>query len=220
MRRTSRSFLVLVLLAPACAARVPHTQPEDMSAQAHRAEAAQHLAEAERARQRIQQRDHGRYEGSVSHTRDGSSYSYRWDTERWIQEAEGIEHLAAAQALEREYAFACALIPEAEQGVSAIEVFIEGVDRVGDRAVSIRLGAAAGPPEQLVHRLRCHRARMAVLGLDGMRDCPLAVRGLVVTVRAIPGGMEVLVAPRDVGLLPEIERRARALLARARSNHD
>lgn len=216
MRARVIASLFVLVAAPACAARVPHTQPEDMSAQAHLSEAAHHRDEAAIAAQQVQRREHAAHDPTEPHAPYWYSYSYHWDTDRWIEEAEGKEHLAAAQALEREYTFACALIPQEQQAISPIDVYIEGVEREGGRAVLVHLSPAAGPPEELLHHLRCHRARMAYYGLGQMRDCALGVNGLSVIVRAVPSGMDVTLTPRDPAALPELERRARLSLARVR----
>jgi hypothetical protein len=206
---TRRLALVLPLALGACAARVPHTQPEDMSAAEHRREAAHHEAQAELAARRIEQRDH------APPRSPGASYTYYWDTERWREQVEGEEHLAAAQALEREYTFACALVSEEEQARSPIDRSIDRVVHI-DGAVLIHLDASAGAPAPLLHRLRCHRARMAFYGLDEMQECPLGVPGLAVHVRATATGVDVTLTARDPAALAEVERRARALLARRR----
>jgi hypothetical protein len=209
-----RRLLALGVVATlaGCGERLPHTRPDEMSAQAHRREAAQHFENAHLAAARVEARDHG--EGAQTGKR--ASYSYHWDTDRWLEQEEGEEHLGAAFALEREYQLACALVPPAEQAMSPIDGHIVGFERVDGRAVRIHLDAAAGPPAVLVHHLRCHRARMAYLGLAEMRDCPLGVHDLAVTVRATSTGVDVVLAPADRTALPELERRTRNALARRR----
>jgi hypothetical protein len=200
--RSIRTLLFLTIAG--CATRPPHTYPEEMSAQAHLSEAEHHRLEAARAQQRIEEREQGRY--------PKSGYSYRWDTEVWLNEDAESEHLAAVNALEREYAFACALIPAAEQAASPLDANLEGFTSDA-RAVVLHLNIAAGPPAALVQRLRCHRARMAYLGLASMRDCPLGLPRLLVTVRPNSDNIDVIIEPRDPRDVPELARRAQSLLA-------
>jgi len=79
--------------------------------------------------------------------------------------------------------------------------------------VVLHFAPEVGPPEELLHRLRCRRAWAAVHGLERAADDPLALRRLFVVVRSSGSGVEVMLTVSDLGEVPELLRRAQAALA-------
>jgi hypothetical protein len=200
-------FLAIGLVAAAtvsCAGRQrqPGTKPEDMSADQHRAQAEDH--------QRTGQARTA-YPGGVSGSgRDFWNpswypWTYTWDADAHAAAAQ--QHVRAAEELEEDYRAACAPVAPGAESKSPIDAYLQGVEDVDDGVV-LHLAPEAGPPDQLLMHLRCHRAWLAVNGLDRVPDSPLGVRGLRVEVRAVPGGVDVTLTSDDSGGPEELRRRA------------
>ncbi len=217
MRQMFRSWIAagLIVAAGCAASATRRTAPEDMSARAHRDEAERHFSHGQEARIYGYGSGLGYYGAYRWHHR-WYPWTYTWEADH-VTQAE--EHLDAAVTLEEEHEAACALIPPVLESVSPIDAWIEGYDAL-DGGVVLHLAAAAGPPDILMQHLRCHRAWMALKGLDQMRECPLGVKGILVTVHASKAGVEVMLSTKDAAGAGELRRRAEGASLRHKARQE
>ena len=144
---------------------------------------------------------------------------YYWDPdlEQARLAAAGLER---SQALELEHRAACNGIPERAQARSSLDTYAMDSTRLG-HGVIVHLAADVGPPEVLLVALRCHRAWLGLIPRVDARDDLLALDGVKLVVHAgARDGIDVLFSSDEAGLLPEIERRARVAVARAKRVRD
>jgi hypothetical protein len=132
-----------------------------------------------------------------------------WDTS--VEQARlAHAHESRAAALHASYEEACGQRQLAEVSVSPLQRFGIGGAPMAD-GVMVFLSADAGPPDELLASLRCHRAWM-MLGESGMDACPLDLAGLEIRAYGDRHGVTVEIRPTDSRLVPELQRRAAAEL--------
>jgi hypothetical protein len=134
-----------------------------------------------------------------------------WDTSV-EQEQLARTHESQAAALHASYEAACGPRPLAEVSVSPLQRFGIGGAPMAD-GVMVFLSADAGPPDELLASLQCHRAWM-MLGEAGMDACPLDLARLEFRAYGDRHGVTVEIRSTDSRLVPELQRRAAAELER------
>ena len=158
-----------------------HTRPEEMSAEAHRAEAAKHEAEAEK--EEAEAGNHPTVDLPRA-GKEGPLGSYTVESERHRQNAENArahaaEHRRAAEQLEGQEVEACRDVPLAAR--SSCPLLAPAVRSVKETERGAVLYLAPGVPvESILGPLRCHLAYEWRVGFSD-HQCPLDIRGLSVT---------------------------------------
>jgi len=142
-----------------------------------------------------------------------------WDT-AGEHERLADTHRAKAAEIHTQYDEACRDIAANEARVSPLEAYgIGGWNTT--TGVIMYLSPDAGPPDQLIARMKCHRAAM-MLAAPGMEDCPLDLPGIALDARGEEGGITVSIVVRNPDLVAELQRRAAHDLeaaAQLRSKH-
>jgi hypothetical protein len=108
-----------------------------------------------------------------------------------VLEAHARGHEAAAAALERFEAAACAEVPARERGACPMLPAHASVQQI-DGGVRIRLDVAADLAK-IAARMRCHLAYARALGFDRAPACPLYAAGVDVLVDASARSIDVVV---------------------------
>ncbi len=184
-------------LAAACAASPAAVKPDEMSAGAHRQEAARERMLAEE--------DYARYQPRASAPipqvpqPDGPRMYpldlYRYNpTERAIGEAEqhlrhAREHEAAARALEQYEEADCGRLPPKVRAACPVLGPVQSVEELPD-GVRIHLPPGA-PRDTVLAHMRCHLAFARARGFGGVADCPLYMRGVEIAAGADAGAIEL-----------------------------
>jgi hypothetical protein len=115
-------------------------------------------------------------------------------------------HRAKAAEIEAQYAEACGDMPASVAKVSPLEVYGVGGWNTAT-GVIVYLTPDAGTPDDLLARMKCHRAAM-MIAPSGMEDCPLDLAGIALDARGDTSGITVSIVVRDPKLVPELQRRA------------
>jgi hypothetical protein len=198
-----------------------------MSAAEHQASAAREATEAKEhaEAERLAHHDESPYDGAGEH---GGEAERHWQA--------AAEHGAAAETLMETEAVACKGVAALDRDTSPFEprariqsvAPIQELVRAKDAVLSETLGAAITlrpepglTGEELRRSVRCHVARAATLGheMPGMKDCPLVLEGVEVSVVSSTGGPStVRITSGDRATAHEIVRRAEALVGRRRSH--
>ena len=235
MAATARGALIVgLLVATACGWLSAGTAPGDMSAEAHRREAAKHSEEAAEDRERYDPGAHavpcrGWYGRSTSTRRTGSgayARAYRrpycvsdfyWAageynptaihlTHAADNERRASEHLEAARALERFEEEQCQAFPPETRVVCPLLDQVEAVEDVPG-GVRLHFGEGVNVNAAVAHML-CHQAFATARGSKGMDECPLYLPG----VRVERIGRSRSVEFTDPEAVDELRRRARTHL--------
>lgn len=196
--------LALALALATCGGAATQTKPgsRGMRVDEHLVEADDHAAQAERM-SRWPDRTVDRPE---SYDTTGQGRWYRtWDTVS-NQLRLARDHRGTAAQLHAEYSEACGERPHAEVSVSPIQRYGLG-GAPTPQGVRVFLDPEAGPPDQLIAAMRCHRAWM-MLGRTDMESCPLDLAGIRIEARGDAGGITVEITIDDASLVPELQRRA------------
>jgi hypothetical protein len=115
-------------------------------------------------------------------------------------------HRAQAAEIHAQYDEACRDMPASDAQISPLEVYgIGGWNTT--TGVIVYLSPDAGPPDQLIAWMKCHRAAMLLAPSD-MEDCPLDLPDIAVDVRGDADGVAVSIVVRNLDLVPELQRRA------------
>lgn len=201
-----REFVAALILA-ACASPPPQ-QPGSRGPRAdeHLRAADEHTAQAERL-----SRWPDRHETAAGY--ELGTWYRAWDTVA-DQRRQARIHRSTAAQIEAEYAEACGDRPHAEVSVSPLQRYGTGGAPTAN-GVIVFLAPEAGPPDQLLAAMRCHRAWM-MLGRSGMDDCPLDLAGIRVDARGEDNAVTVEITIDDPKLVPELQRRAAHDLEAAR----
>lgn len=223
MRRRESSIYALslssIVALAGCASSTPGAEPEDMSAEQHKDEAATHEAESKehQARYDPEQSTPQPLVPSPGSTRlgidriDFRSYN---PTEKHLGHAaahqkHAADHRAAAEALAKTEVSECAVVPEPIRAICPLADQITGARDLEDGvALSI---AKDVPPAALLAHARCHAAVGASLGRAGMNGCPLYLKGLTLSLDA--GGTELEIRAPDPKLVEVLRARVRALMS-------
>jgi len=203
--------LTAIVLAACGSTQAPTARPgsRGLHADEHLDEAHRHAQRAEELSRWPDTRPGG--PGSFDDSRTGLWYR-RWDTAG--EEARmAASHHSSAAALHAAYEEACGTTPLGEIAVSPLQRHGVGGTNTAD-GVLVFLGPDAGPPDELLKAIRCHRAWM-MLGERGMEECPLDLAGLRVIAHGDPSGISIELAVSDPKLVPELQRRAAADLEQA-----
>jgi hypothetical protein len=140
-----------------------------------------------------------------------------WDT---VTEHEhlALVHRSAAAEIEAEYEQACGDTLGEVASVSPLRRYaLSGSEVPGGTLVV--LSSDAGPPDQLLSAMRCHRAWM-MLGRSDMEQCPLDLPGLHISARGEAGVIELTVTVSDPALVDELRRRAAHDVEAAQREHE
>jgi hypothetical protein len=126
-------------------------------------------------------------------------------------------HRAQAAEIHAQYDEACRDLPASDARLSPLQVHgIGGWNTT--TGVILYLSPDAGPPDQLIARMKCHRAAM-MLAPSTMEDCPLDLPGIALDARGDDGGITVSVVVRNPDLVLELQRRAAHELEAAAQLH-
>lgn len=211
------AVVVGVALVGACASsqKTSAVQREELSAAAHRQEAANERARAEDAFARFQPTARASMPGGPVGTTDAPRlypldlYPYN-PTDRALADAErhlrhAREHEAAATALEGfEEAECRELSPKARAACPVLGP----VAAIADRADGVHITFADGANvEATVAHMRCHLAFARARGWQDAGDCPLYMRG--VEIAQSPDNKGIDVTSRDAAVAREIQVRSR-----------
>jgi hypothetical protein len=206
-------LLLVVLTACATTSAPPAEKPGSRGPRAseHLAAARQH---DEVARQQMAYPD-------LRHDGTGSvgplmPWTRTWDTAA-DQERLAREHRSAAAQLQAEYDEACGAAPAAEVSISPLHQYGIGGGPIEEGAV-IYLSPDAGAPEDLLRRLRCHRAWMMLAPTD-MDNCPLDLARIQVAASGDANGITITITTHDKALVGELQRRAASELEAAAHRH-
>jgi hypothetical protein len=201
----SASSLIGLLAATGCATAPPPEPkggPRGLRASEH-VDAAHHHDAAARERQTWPD---ARGSGPGDMRQPVAMPWYRsWDTGA-EHEKLARAHRAEAAAIEAQYADACGDLPAGEAAISPLEVYGVGGWNTAT-GVIVYLAPDAGPPDDLIAKMKCHRAAM-MLAPSGMEDCPLDLPDIALDARGDAGGITVSIVVRDPKLVAELQRRA------------
>jgi hypothetical protein len=128
-----------------------------------------------------------------------------WDTAA-EHEKLAVTHRAKAAEIQAQFDALCGDLPEGAGAVSPLEAYSIGGWNTAT-GVIVYLAPEAGPPDELLARMKCHRAAM-MLAPSGMENCPLDLPGIALDARGDGGGITVSIVVRDPSLVPELQRRA------------
>ncbi len=193
----------LLLLEIGCGGVGPGTEPDAMSAEAHREEASEEAGDA-RAHER-------RYEAWARRSRGGhrrdpqqlEPYNpaavYRRLARQHHRQAR--EHLEAARILGEFEEAECGAFPP---DIRVVCPLIGQVDAVEDVSTGVRVRLAEGiDVDAAIAHMRCHLAFAGTQGRVGMDTCPLYLRGIRVervaqsrSIDLVPGNPDDLEALR------------------------
>jgi len=196
--------VVALVGATACAG--PHAtgagvRPDEMTAEAHR-DAASHQEEIAR-------------QGPYLRRSGWAPWTYSWDpaTEHL---AERDAHLAAAETLEVRYREACADLPVITESTSPLTRHGLSAAPI-DAGVAFMLAPAAGPPEEVLAAIRCHRAWLVLEDRPTASEDVVALDGLRYSVQIRDEVLELRVTTTVAGAVSELRRRAEAAIARSQA---
>ena len=185
----TKTLLVLAIpfAVAACTRQVRGAQPYDDSAAGHRAEAAEHQADADKTLA---------YTGSKAY----------YDSVHREHKVAAKAHLRAAQKLEADYAEAC---EDRAPDTMTAWPDVASTDEV-EGGIVLHLTPSMGDENEVLAHLQCHRAALALDGFDRHPNDPLAIAELDIVVHEEPGGTAVMlgVDDNDVG---ELRRRVVAV---------
>lgn len=197
-------------------------QPDAMSAEAHRGEAAEHAAEMREEREQYDPTASRRYPSHPYGSRS-AGYLHRdfyWSTREYNpteshltharkHERHVKEHIEAARVLEDFEEGQCRSFPPETRVACPLEGHVEAVEDVFD-GVRIRLDERIDVNAAITH-MRCHVAFARTRARIGMDSCPLYLPGVRV---------ERVGTSRSVDLSVSDRRDLGDLRARARSHAD
>lgn len=177
--------------------------PDEMTADAHR-DAARRQDEIAR-------------KGPYLRRRGWAPWTYSWDpgTEHL---AERDAHLASAETLETRYREACADLPVAAESSSPLTRHGRSAAPI-DGGVALVLDPDAGPPEDVLAAIRCHRAWLALEDRPASDDV-VALDGLRYSVEIRDEIIELRITATNAGELDELRRRAEIAVARSADDEE
>lgn len=210
------SLPLALALAAACGSCGPSrstVKPDEMSAAAHRREAARERMLAEEDYQRYQPTATAPMGGLAPH--DGPRLYpldvYRFNpTEKAIDDAErhlrhAREHERAAAELERYEAAECKELAPRLRAACPLLGPVAAIDDLPD-GVRIRY-ADATPVAPVLAQMRCHLAFARARAFADVGDCPLYMKGVIIA--AAPDGRAIDVRSDDAAVAREIQVRSR-----------
>jgi len=199
-----------VLLLPICLAACATTTVSDPKGGPRGLRASEHIEVAARhdrqARERWTLADSAPMSAAGPDSRDAAAVPWfrSWRADADHERIASI-HRSEAAHLEAAYDEAC-------QGLSGVQISTSPLQRFAVNGWPTATGAilylslTAGPPDQLIAMIKCHRAYMMLAPAD-MDDCPLDVPGLALDARGASDGITVSLSVKDLSLVPELQRR-------------
>ncbi|MBS1120557.1 MAG: hypothetical protein H6Q90_2785 [Deltaproteobacteria bacterium] len=202
-----RTLLLLAAVLAACAATPPptadrHPGSRGMRADDHLDAAREHARRADE----LSRWPDARRQPPGAFTDSSSGIWYRSLDTSHEHDHLAAAHRASAASLHTEYTAACSTTPADEISVSPLQQFGIGGSPTANGVV-VYLTPAAGPPDRLLARLRCHRAWM-MLSESGMDDCPLDLSKIEIHAHGDANGISVEITTPEPKLVPELQRRA------------
>ena len=202
--RFARTTVLLTVGAAACTSSGKSVRPDEMSAEAHRQEAArverQATSESKVAPPNLALSPNGNPEGYYAPVNpsgpDADAHAARLS--RHAQ-----QHLAAAAELEGFEESECKNIPPASRAACPLLGPAVAVENVAQGA-RVRFSDKAKVPS-IVAGMRCHLAYARARGFDRVAGCALYVRGLEIVVPA--DGRTVELVSHDPRVVAEIQAR-------------
>lgn len=224
------AFLGGLVAAPACATtRASDSRPEAMSATEHLERARSHSEAAATTSSSVTGFGYGLGYGygygshgwggwsGWAHGGWSSPWYYYWDPAREHARLADA-HRDAAEILKVAYQSSCTAVPDELRTVSPLAAYATSMERVASGVV-FQLDPAAGPPEVVLARLRCHRGWLQLEPRADAGDEPLLIPSASWVTHAATASIEVM-ATVDAAVLPELERRAALTVERAKRNRD
>lgn len=195
-------FSLLMLAACATNPPVAHRPPSrGLHADEHLDAARDHRRRADELTRwpEARRNDVGRFDDP------NSGLWYRaWDQAEEERSA-AANHESAAAQLHAAFDEACAGIAPDHVRVSPLQRHGLGGMAIPD-GVILYLDREAGPPEQLLKELRCHRAWM-MLSEAGMENCPLDLPSIHIQAYGDTTGVSIEIHAKQA-MVPELQRRA------------
>lgn len=168
------------------------TQPDEMTAEQHRAAA----------------REHGQFarQGPYLRGRAWAPWTYSWDpgTDHLVVRD---AHLAAAEVLEARYREACGELPIDAESRSPLARYSLSASSIDD-GVLVVVDPQAGDPAQILASIRCHRAWLVRGGRPGNVEDLVALDDLQYQVAVRDEIVELRVTASNPDDLVELRRRA------------
>jgi len=204
--RFARTTVLLTVGAAACTSSGKSVRPDEMSAEAHRQEAARVMQEANVEKKAVSAppnlalSPNGNPEGyyaPVNPSGPGSDPR----PERLNRHAQ--QHLAAAAALESFEDNECNSVPPATRAACPLLGPAVAVELV-NQGVRVRFSETANVP-RIVSHMRCHLAYARTRGFDRVTTCALYLRGVEVV--AGKDGRSVELVSRDPAVVAAIQER-------------
>jgi hypothetical protein len=179
--RFARTTVLLTVGAAACSSSGKSVRPDDMSAEAHRQEAARAMQEANvetkavSAPPNLTLSPNGNPEGYYAPVNPSGQNS---DARAQRLQRHAQQHLTAAATLESFEDSECKSIPPASRAACPLLGPAVAVEMV-NRGVRVRFSETANVP-RIVTQMRCHLAYARTRGFDRVTTCALYLRGVEV----------------------------------------
>ena len=211
----SRAITIVFMVATmsaGCAGSGRSVRPDEMSADAHRREAAKvsEQANAEAARTKAPPPNQaanpsGNPEGYYSPVNRQTPEAAQEAHARRLK-AHARQHLNAARYLETSEDAACRSTPAAERAACPL---LGPANTVQDIPGGVRVFLAGGARvEAILEHMRCHLAYARTRGFEEVADCPLYVRGVDIARGPGEGSIDIVSAGNNAKVADEIRLRA------------
>lgn len=173
------------------------TRPDDMTADEHRASARRH--------------DEIGRQGPYLRGRAWAPWTYSWDpaTEHL---AERDAHVVAAETIETRYRQACADVPVDVESRSPLSGRAVSASPIDD-GVLLVLDPAAGPPDQVLAEIRCHRAWLVLEDRSELSGDVVALDHVRYSAQVRDETIELRITTASSDEVEELRRRASAAVA-------
>ena len=191
--RTRCGWGTMLVLAFGCSGGGPGTEPDAMSAEAHRQKAVEEAREGQAHQQRYDSWARGSHEGQRRDPDQLEPYNPAAVQRRLAREHEkhAREHLEAARILEAFAEAECGEFPPQDRVVCPL---IGQIDAFEDVSSGVRIRLAEGVDvDAAISHMHCHLAFARTHGRVGMDECPLYLRGIRV---------ERVARSRSIDLIP------------------
>lgn len=204
-------FAVAVLLVGACSSQAPGTKPDDMSAEEHQRHAEKHQKVSEEHQEQYKPRARAtREEAPVDPEKDIYTVDVYNPTEHHQASAEqhqrhAEQHRQAAQKLLSYEGDHCAQFPKETRSACPLMGQIKAVEDIeGGARITFHKNV---PIQATVDHMKCHFAFARAEGYEGMKTCPLYLKG--VSVEAQDDGQSVILTTDDPAAVEPLRKRSR-----------
>jgi len=184
----SKIAILAALLLASCGSR--GTRPEDMSVAEHERAAAEAEAKAK------EEQSNRRTAGPRGDTIDTSNPDRYWKLAK-------AHHEAAHTLTAREEA-ECKGVDKAARDTCPLATY--AVADVQEIDGGVRVTYAGAEAQKLAAAVRCHAAHGAVVGREGMPDCPLYSKGLILKTEPVEGGAALILTSSDGDTVDRLRR--------------